>query len=66
MREAGVAALEVARTKNLERMIEVTNTVADACSNCHEPYRDRGEADSPARCTPPTAAEMERINKGLR
>jgi hypothetical protein len=66
MREAGVAALEVARTKNLERMIEVTNTVADACSNCHEPYRDKGDADSPARCTPPTAAEMERINKGLR
>jgi len=66
LRNAGLAALEVARTKDLERMIEVTNTVADACSNCHEPYRDRGDADSPARCTPPTAAEQERINKALR
>lgn len=63
MRDAGVAALEVARTKNLEKMSEVTNTVADACSTCHEPYRDRGEADSPERCTPPTQEQMERINK---
>ncbi len=54
MRAAGIAALEVARTKNLEKMQEVTNTVADACSSCHEPYRDVGDADSPARCMPPT------------
>ena len=66
MRAAGVAALQVARTKNLENMIEATNTIADACSSCHEPYRDKGEANSPARCTPPTAADMDRINKGLR
>jgi cytochrome c556 len=63
MREAGVAALQVARTKNLEKMIDATNAIADACSNCHEPYRDKGDADSPARCTPPTAADMDRINK---
>jgi hypothetical protein len=66
MREAGEAALAVARTKDLEKMVEVTNTVADACSNCHEPFRDRGDADSPERCTPPTAEQMERIQKGLR
>ena len=65
MRAAGVAALQVARTKNLENMIEATNTIADACSSCHEPYRDKGEANSPARCTPPTAAEMDRINRAL-
>ena len=65
MRAAGEKALQVARTKNLEQMIEVTNTIADACSSCHEPYRDKGEANSPARCTPPTAAEMDRINKAL-
>lgn len=66
MKDAGVTALQVARTRNLEQMIEATNTIADACSSCHEPYRDKGEANSPARCTPPTAAEMDRINKGLR
>ena len=66
MKDAGSTALRVARTKNLEQMVEATNTIADACSSCHEPYRDKGEANSPARCTPPTAAEMDRINKGLR
>lgn len=52
MREAGIAALKTAQTKNLEQMIEVTNQVADACANCHEKYRDMGDANSPARCTP--------------
>jgi Cytochrome C' len=52
MREAGLAALKIAQTKNLEKMIDVTNQVADACANCHEVYRDKGEANSPARCTP--------------
>jgi hypothetical protein len=65
LRDASLAALQVARTKNIEKMVDATNAVADACSNCHEPYRDRGGADSPIRCTPPTAAEMDRINKGL-
>jgi len=65
MRAAGEKALKVARTKNLEQMIEATNEIADACSSCHEPYRDKGEANSPARCTPPTASEMDRINKAL-
>jgi hypothetical protein len=65
MRDAGQMALRAARTKNVEAVSDATNAVADACSNCHEPYRDKGDADSPARCTPPTAAEMERISKGL-
>ena len=30
-----------------------TNDLADACSNCHEVYRDKGPADSPARCSVP-------------
>ena len=65
MRDAATAALQVARTRNLEKMIDATSTVSDACSNCHEPYRDRGGADDPARCTPPTAEQMERIKKWL-
>lgn len=62
MRKAGQEALRVARTKNREAMIEATNVIADACSSCHEPYRDRGEADSPGRCTPPTAEQQKRID----
>jgi len=53
MREAGRVALQAARTKNQEKVSDATNNIADACSNCHEVYRDKGPADSPARCTPP-------------
>lgn len=52
MREAGRVALQAARTKNQENVSDATNNIADACSNCHEVYRDKGPADSPARCTP--------------
>ena len=53
MREAGRVALQAARTKNQEKVSDATNNIADACSSCHEVYRDKGPADSPARCTPP-------------
>jgi hypothetical protein len=52
MRAAGLAVLQAARTKNQERVSDATNTLADACSSCHEVYRDKGPAHSPARCTP--------------
>jgi hypothetical protein len=51
MRTAGVAVLQAARTKNQEKVSDATNNLADACSSCHEVYRDKGPADSPARCT---------------
>jgi len=53
MRAAGLVALQAARTKNQEKASDATNNIAEACSNCHEVYRDKGPADSPARCTPP-------------
>jgi cytochrome c553 len=53
MRAAGLAVLQAARTKNQEKVSDATNDLADACSGCHEVYRDKGRADSPARCTPP-------------
>jgi hypothetical protein len=52
MRNAGLAVLAAAHTKNQEKVSDATNDLADACSNCHEVYRDKGPADSPARCTP--------------
>jgi hypothetical protein len=52
MRKAGLAVLQAAHTKNQETVSNATNDLADACSNCHEAYRDQGPADSPARCTP--------------
>jgi hypothetical protein len=52
MRQAAMVALEAARAKDREKAIEATNTIADGCAACHEVYRDKGDADSPARCTP--------------
>jgi cytochrome c553 len=52
MRDAGRVALQAARAKNQEKVSDATNNIADACSNCHEVYRDKGPADSLARCTP--------------
>lgn len=53
MRAAGLAVLAAARTKNQEKVSDATNDLADACAGCHAVYRDRGPADSAARCTPP-------------
>jgi hypothetical protein len=53
MRAAGLAVLQAARTRNQESVSDATNNLADACSSCHAVYRDKGPADSPARCTPP-------------
>ena len=53
MRKAGRVAFQAARTKNQEKVSDATNNIAEACSNCHEVYRDKGPADSQARCTPP-------------
>ena len=53
MRAAGLEVLAAARTKNQEKTSDATNNLADACSSCHEIYRDKGPADSAARCTPP-------------
>jgi hypothetical protein len=51
MRSAGLAVLQAAHTRNQEKVSDATNDLADACSGCHEAYRDKGPADSPARCT---------------
>jgi hypothetical protein len=42
MRKAGLAVLEAAHTRNQEKVSDATNDLADACSNCHEVYRDKG------------------------
>ena len=39
--DAGKAAYKAAQSKNQDQMIEVSDTVATACSNCHEVYREK-------------------------
>ena len=53
MRKAGLAVLQAAHTRNQEKVSDATNDLADACSGCHEVYRDKGPADSAARCVAP-------------
>ena len=50
LRNVSRAALMAARTKNQEKVSDVTNDVADACLMCHEIYREAGDAKSPNRC----------------
>ena len=37
--DAGTRAYEIAQSKNLDAMVEITNEVAGACENCHAVYR---------------------------
>ena len=48
--QAGQAAYKAAQSKSMDAIIEVSDTVATACANCHEPYRDFD--DQSRRCTP--------------
>ena len=50
---AGQAAYKAAQSKSMDAILEVSETVSVACSNCHEPYRDFD--DQNRRCTPVTA-----------
>ena len=51
---AGQAAYKAAQSKDLDAMLEVSDTVSMACANCHERYRDFDNAAD--RCTPAGAA----------
>jgi len=46
--DAGKAAYKAAQSKNLDAMVDVSGTVADACAACHEVYRDKD--DNKDRC----------------
>jgi hypothetical protein len=47
---AGQAAFKAAQSKSMDAIVEVSDTIAVACANCHEPYRDFD--DPKDRCTP--------------
>ena len=50
METAARAAYEVAKTHDLDAMIEATNIISDACENCHVVYRRYPEEN---RCQKP-------------
>ena len=50
LRDAGRAAYKAAQSKNQDAMVDASGSVADACSACHDVYREK---KSPAdRCIP--------------
>ncbi len=48
--DVGVAALEAAKTKDLDKMVDVSGAVSDACLLCHEKYREVPQGKM--RCLP--------------
>ena len=48
--EAGKAAYKAAQSKNIDAMVDVSGTVSDACSACHEVYREKPDLKN--RCIP--------------
>lgn len=47
LRDAGLQSYAAAKAKDRDKMIELSETVNDACVHCHQKWRRRGEA---SRC----------------
>jgi hypothetical protein len=52
LRDAGLAAYKAAQSKSQDAIVDASGTVADACSACHEVYRDKPGGGLPDRCKP--------------
>ena len=52
LREAGQIAYRAALNQSQEEVIDATNYVAEACSNCHSVYRDSYSDPPKERCVP--------------
>jgi len=53
LRTAGMAAYKAGQSKDMDKVVEVSDTVATACANCHDVYREKTPAQggTAARCT---------------
>jgi len=52
LQEAGIKALALSRSRNMEAVAEVNNDIFEACSNCHSVYRDSYDDPPKKRCVP--------------
>ncbi len=41
LREAGMTAYQAAQSKNQDKIVDAAGTLAEACSNCHDVYREK-------------------------
>jgi hypothetical protein len=53
LRDAGMASYKAAQTKDMDKMLEAADTLTNACSECHDVYREKTEKQGgdAARCT---------------
>lgn len=53
LRQAGMTSYKAAQSKNQDRMLDAADAVSTACSNCHDVYREKSDAQGglAARCT---------------
>ena len=53
LREAGMAVNKAAQSKDMDKVLEAVDTMTVACSNCHDVYREKSNAQGglAARCT---------------
>lgn len=47
---AGKLAMEAANAKSQDKVVEVTDAVAEACATCHSAFRDTGDGTITGRC----------------
>jgi Cytochrome C' len=50
LRDASMAAYKAAQTKNMDNIVDAAGTLTEACSNCHDKYREKPNLS--LRCTP--------------
>jgi hypothetical protein len=50
LRDASMAAYKAAQSKNMDNIVDAAGTLTEACSNCHDVYREKPNLS--LRCTP--------------
>ena len=41
LRDAGMAAYKAAQSKNMDKIVDASDTMTTACANCHDKYREK-------------------------
>ena len=50
LRDAAMASYKAAQSKNMDNIVDAAGTLTEACSNCHDKYREKPNLS--LRCTP--------------
>lgn len=53
LRDAGMTSYKAAQSKDMDKMLDAADTLTNACSDCHDVYREKTEQQGgdAARCT---------------